>query len=166
MIAYPTEAVYGLGCDPLDRDAVYRILSLKARPVEKGLILIASSISQIEPFIQPLDSEVRKTLERSWPGAVTYLLPAAEWVPAWLRGKHQTIALRVSDHPVVRSLCDSFGGAIVSTSANPAEAPPARSAIQVKRYFGNDLPVVPGALGGLASATPIIDPFSGKQFRA
>ena len=98
IIAYPTEAVYGLGCDPLDQQAVLRLLALKQRPIAKGLILVASQMQQIEPFIQ-VDSNTLCKIKKTWPGPVTWVIPAQSWVPEWLTGKHQSIAVRISAHP-------------------------------------------------------------------
>ena len=110
IVAYPTEAVYGLGCDPLNRAAVYRLLALKRRPVDKGLILIASRFDQLRPFVQPVDDDVRQRLDDTWPGPNTWLLPARTDCPAWLRGRHRTLAVRVTAHPLAAALCDAWGG--------------------------------------------------------
>ncbi len=166
VIAYPTEAVYGLGCDPLNKEAVYHLLELKSRPIEKGLILIATDFEQISPFIQQLSSPVLDKLMESWPGPVTWLLPASKWVPYWLRGNHQSIAVRVTAHPAVRDICFAFGGPIVSTSANPAMKRPAMNRSSIKHYFGTKLAIAPGQLGGLEGATPIIDVLTDKVVRS
>ena len=166
VIAYPTEAVYGLGCDPLNADAVQRILELKNRPWQKGLILIASDQQQLLPFIQPLSPELQAQLNQTWPGPVTWLLPARPEVPHWLRGTHQSIAVRVTAHPGTRALCDAFGGAIVSTSANPASLPPARNPLKVRSYFGQQWGMIlHGPLGGRAQPSEIRDASSGRLVR-
>jgi L-threonylcarbamoyladenylate synthase len=166
IVAYPTEAVYGLGCDPLNQDAVYRLLAIKQRPLEKGLILIASRFEQLAPFVQPPADEVRRRLRETWPGPVTWLLPAAPATPHWLRGTHRSLAVRVTAHPLAAALCDAFGGPIVSTSANPAGRPPARSALQARlRCPGVDM-VMHGATGRLARPTPIRDAVSGAVLRS
>ena len=166
VIAYPTEAVYGLGCDPSNETAVRRILELKQRPAAMGLILIAADIEQITPFIQPLGDELRQRALNAWPGPVTWLIPRNESVPDWLAGSHPTIALRVSAHPLCRELCRAFGGAIVSTSANPSEQPPARTAQQVAAYFGDRLEgIVAGDLGDEKQPSTIRDLASGRVLR-
>jgi len=167
VIAYPTEAVWGLGCDPWDPQAVERILELKHRPVEKGVILVASSVDQIRFLLDPLPRSLQAEAERHWPGPVTCLLPDVEQqVPEWVRGQHHSIAVRVSDHPVVRALCETTGMPLVSTSCNPAGRQPARTIWQVRRYFGNQLDwIVPGSLGGNRKPSRIIDIVSGKQLR-
>ncbi len=150
VIAYPTEGVWGLGCDPFDEAAVLRILRLKKRPVEKGLILVAAGVDQIAALLASLTSAERAIVLATWPGPTTWLLPDPEQrVPAWIKGKFATVAVRVSAHPGVIRLCRAFGGPLVSTSANPADAPPATTRVRVLTWFGDELDyVVPGRLGG------------------
>lgn len=158
VIAYPTEAVYGLGCDPLDRRAVRRILDLKRRPLAAGLILIAADFAQVEDFLLPLPPALHSKVFATWPGAVTWLLPCRPDVPVWLRGQHDSLAVRVTAHPTAAALCTRFGGALVSTSANPRGREPARTALQVRRYFGEAVDhVLTAALGGQARPSEIRD---------
>ena len=148
VIAYPTEAVWGLGCDPTNEDAVRRILSLKGRPEHKGLVLVGSSLAQFSDWLLPLSDDDLNTVSATWPGPVTWVLPCHDDVPGWLRGEHHSLAIRISDHPVVRRLCDA-AGPLVSTSANPAGKEPARSLLRVRQYFPSGLNcLLPGALGG------------------
>jgi len=167
VIAYPTEAVWGLGCDPWNMQAVTRILELKNRPVVKGLILVAASVEQIRFLLDPLPDNLQQTALSHWPGPVTCLLPDVnKQVPDWVRGSHSSIAVRVSEHPVVKALCESAGLPLVSTSCNPAGQEPARDASQVRRYFDDQLDqIVPGDLGGNRKPSRIIDIVSGKQLR-
>ncbi|WP_372986168.1 L-threonylcarbamoyladenylate synthase [Marinobacter sp.] len=167
VIAYPTEAVWGLGCDPWDVLAVERILELKQRPMEKGMILVAASVEQVRFLLDPLPANLRETAMNHWPGPVTCLLPDVnEQIPEWVRGRHSSIAVRVSDHPVVRSLCEAAGMPLVSTSCNPAGRQPARHSWQVRRYFGDQLDwIVPGELGGNRKPSRIIDIVTGQQLR-
>ncbi len=168
VIAYPTEAVWGLGCDPYNESAVQSILKLKSRDVSKGLILVASSCEQFEPILARLSDEQRSILLDSWPGPFTWLVPHHNLVPPWVYGKHTSIALRVSDHPTVRYLCDAFGGPIVSTSANPQGKPAPKQAWQVQRYFNQHDQldwVVKGAVGSREQASTITDLISGQVIR-
>lgn len=167
VIAYPTEAVWGLGCDPFNEEALERLLELKSRPRHKGVILIASSVAQVAPLIDPLSEQEREKVLATWPGPVTWLLPDPHHlVPEWVKGKHSSVAVRVSTHPVVKAICDSFGGPIVSTSANPAGAEPARDLLRVNLYFANKVDgTVPGALGNLAQPTQIRDLISDRLIR-
>lgn len=164
VIAYPTEAVYGLGCDPLNEDAVLRLLALKQRPVEKGLILIASDFSQLEPFLD-YDPKILERVLPTWPGPVTWIIPVQAWVPKWLTGEHQSLAVRVTDHPLVKALCRQLHAPLVSTSANPSSKKPARSALQVQKYFAGQVRVVNGATGGNKKTSAIYDARTGKCLR-
>jgi L-threonylcarbamoyladenylate synthase len=168
VIAYPTEGVWGLGCDPFDEDAVMRILALKKRHVDKGLILIASDVAQVAALLDTLTPEQRATVLGTWPGPTTWLLPDPEQlVPGWIKGKFATVAVRVSAHPGVVRLCRGFGGPLVSTSANPADAPPATSRVRVATWFGAKLDyIVPGRLGGQRGPSTIRDLHSATPVRA
>lgn len=166
IIAYPTEAVFGLGCNPHDELAVMRLLEIKQRPVEKGLILIASHWEQLQPLLLPVDAEIRARVEETWPGPVTWLLAARPQTPVWLRGMHESLAVRVTAHPLAAALCDAFGGPIVSTSANASGRPPARTALQARlRCPGVDI-VLTGATGGRRQPSEIRDAYTGERLRA
>lgn len=166
IVAYPTEGVYGLGCDPLNEGAVKRLLALKGRPEGKGLILIAADFEALVPYLQDMPPELVQRALETWPGPVTWLWPARPAVPTWLRGGHDTLAVRVTAHPPAAALCRAWGGALVSTSANPAGAPPARSAAGVEAYFGAAVDaLLTGEVGGLPGPTPILDLRSGRVVR-
>jgi L-threonylcarbamoyladenylate synthase len=166
VIACPTEAVWGLTCDPDNPEAVAHLLILKQRPVAKGLILVAANLDQIDFLLSDLEEQHLQTLSTSWPGPVTWLLPHKDRVPSWICGDHNTVAVRVSDHPVVSTLCTAWGGPLVSTSANPGGAQPAREAYQVRRYFGQSLGyVMPGRTGSGGRPTSIRDLISGQFIR-
>lgn len=167
IIAYPTEAVYGLGCDPLDEEAVCRLLLLKRRPIAKGLILIAARYEQLAPLVVEPAAEQAAIVRASWPGPVTWVLSAAPGVPPWLCGAYRSLAVRVTAHPVAAALCARFDGPLVSTSANVAGRPPARSALAVRRAFGDGVDyVVVGRTGGLRRPSVIRDGTSGALIRA
>lgn len=128
VLACPTEAVWGLACDPFDEAAVLRLLALKQRAVDKGLILVAASAAQFDGLADwsALPSGREAEVRDSWPGPNTWIVPATPRVPRWITGAHDGVALRVSAHPTVLALCEAFGGPLVSTSANPAGAPAPR----------------------------------------
>jgi len=166
VVAYPTEAVYGLGCLPLEVEAVYRILALKRRAPQKGLILVAAGLDQLSPFVTLPREPIRATVLASWPGPVTWILPARELVPAWLTGGRDTLAVRVTAHPVARYLAARTGSPIVSTSANVTGRAPLRSALAVRRAFGAELDaIVAGPLGGSSRPTEIRDGRTGRTLR-
>jgi L-threonylcarbamoyladenylate synthase len=166
VIAYPTEGVYGLGCDPQDKAAVDRLLTLKGRAPAKGLILIADTWERLRRFLRPLPAEMAERVLPTWPGPVTWVLPARWGVPGWLRGRYRTLAVRVTAHPVCVALCRAAGRALVSTSANRAGGTPAMSAARVRRIFPRGLDyVLPGELGGSLTSTEIRDGRTGQVIR-
>lgn len=163
VVAYPTEAVWGLGCNPFSEQAVLRLLELKSRPIEKGLILLAADIEQFEPFISHLDDLQRQRLKNTWPGPVTWLVPANHRVPRWITGHFDSVALRVTDHPVAAGLSRAFGAPIVSTSCNPNGRQPARTAFQVRQYFAEQLnAITSGAVGKRQQPSEIRDLVTGE----
>ncbi len=163
IIAYPTEGVWGLGCDPRQRRALQRILRLKKRPQGKGVLLIAGRRSETTVYWSAARIH-EAVLARYWPGT-TLVLPASRRAPVWIRGKHHSVAIRVSEHPAVAALSRTFGGAIVSTSANRAGQQPARDLRTIRRYFGANLPVLHARLGGQRRPSQIVDAQSGQILR-
>tara|TARA_R110001592_G_scaffold363043_1_gene679570 strand:- start:52216 stop:52782 length:567 start_codon:yes stop_codon:yes gene_type:complete len=167
VIACPTEAVWGLSCDPKNRWAVERLLRLKGRSASKGLILVAANEQQLEFLLAGLDADKRRKMSDYWPGPCTWLVPHRGRVASWIHGEHETVAVRVSGHPVVTALCTAWGGPLVSTSANPAGCRPPLAGFQVKRYFGDRLDyMVPGAVGSAGRPTQIRDLASGRIIRS
>ena len=147
LIAYPTESCYGLGCDPDNRAAVLRLLRLKVRPQSKGLILIASRYQQVARYLQPLTLPQQQVLSEAGAQAVTYLMPVRKSAPRWLRGEHETLAVRLTAHPFARQLCREVNSALVSTSANRSGQRSARSYVECQRLFGKKVWVLPGQVG-------------------
>jgi L-threonylcarbamoyladenylate synthase len=141
-----------------------KLLALKQRPVEKGLILIASDLRQLEPFLN-YDQQILHRVLPTWPGAVTWTIPAQSWVPRWLTGDHQSLAVRVTAHPFAKALCQQLGSPLVSTSANPSSKKPALNSLQVTKYFAGDVKVIKAATGGHKNTTSIYDAKSGICLR-
>jgi L-threonylcarbamoyladenylate synthase len=166
VIAYPTEAVYGLGCDPFNLSAVQRLLTIKGRSMEKGLILVASEWSQIESLIEPIPPPSLAQIFSTWPGPNTWVFPANQHVPDWIKGRHSTIALRISAHPIIQELCRTFASPLVSTSANRESELPLRDTRSVEIMFGKQIDfIVPGKVGGQANPTTIRDAITGEYIR-
>lgn len=166
VIAYPTEAVWGLGCDPWDEEAVERLLAIKSRPVDKGLILVADNVRQFDFLFEDFPQAWLDRMASTWPGPNTWLVPHRGMLPQWITGVHETVALRVSDHPQVRDLC-SLVGPLVSTSANPQGRPAARTRLRVEQYFRGQLDLVLGGrLGGRKNPSVIRDLATGQVVRA
>lgn len=166
VIAYPTEGVWGLGCLPDNEDAVHKVLALKGRPVEKGLILVAADLNQVTPMLDTLNSDQLAVLQTSWPGPNTWLVPHANKVPRWITGAHDKVALRVSDHPVVQALSALADSPLVSTSANPQGMPAAMTEAEVMTYFAGQLDAVaPGEVGARGRPSVIRDLLTGAEIR-
>ena len=173
VVAYPTEAVWGLGCDPANRDACLALLQIKQRPVEKGMILVAASVAQLANLLSPLPQAQQQMLAQAWAdqaatGPVTFLVPdVLDQVPWWVKGTHDAVALRVSLHPGVQQLCHAVGAPLVSTSANIAGAAPAKTRLMVEKMLGAQLDyILPGTLGAASKPSRIIDLHSGRVVRA
>lgn len=168
IVAHPTEAVWGLGCDPTSRVATLRLLALKQRSPAKGLILIAASPAQLDPWVDwsRLSAAARASVLASWPGPNTWIVPATAAVPAWIRGQHAGVAVRVSAHPPAVALCTAFGGALVSTSANPGGAPAPRRLTDLTPAIIEGLDgVLEGRTGDLDRPSTIRDAVTGAVLR-
>lgn len=168
VIVYPTEAVWGIGCDPMNSEAFQNLLEAKNRPEHKGVILIAKDYSQVLPYIadEKIPMDRRAEIISSWPGAYTWLLPASDKAPSYITGGSELIAVRVTTHPTVRRMCEEFGGAIVSTSANLSGQPTPDSLQGVKDVFGNSVAVyVDEPLGENKSPSKITNGMTGEVIR-
>ena len=171
VIAYPTESVWGLGCDPGSLQAVEKLLRLKGRSLSKGLILIAASTEQFAPFLAGLEPDALRRFQTPQQKPTTWLVPNNGSVPEWISGGHDTLALRVTDHPLAAALCQLFGGPLVSTSANPQGQPAATSAEQVQGYFGQAVGdkaldfLTPGTVGDAVKPSEIRYLLSGEIVR-
>ncbi|RKS85836.1 L-threonylcarbamoyladenylate synthase [Orbus hercynius] len=167
VLAYPTEAVFGLGCDPDCKNAVLTILALKNRPIEKGLILIASDFNQLIPYIDQsaLTQEQKTLMFNSWPGPVTWVVPKHKTTPYFLTGEFDSIAVRVTAHPLVREMCQLFGKPLVSTSANQSGQEPCRSIVEIEQQFGKAFPALHGEIGTRTKPSEIRDIQTGQIIR-
>ncbi len=167
VIAYPTEAVFGLGCLPDDRRAVLRLLGLKRRSWRKGVILIGATLAQLERYATLPPEPRRSEILATWPGPVTWTLPARRAAPPWITGGRDTVAVRLTAHPLARRLCARVGSALVSTSANVSRRRPHRRALILRRALGRQLDcVLAGELGDLTQPTVIRDGRTGETLRA
>ncbi|MFD2165825.1 L-threonylcarbamoyladenylate synthase [Thalassotalea euphylliae] len=168
VIAYPTEAVFGLGCDPDNEQAVQKILDIKQRPIEKGLILLAANYSQLLPYIDDLKipQDKRFSVLSRWPDGITQVLPCTPTTPKWLTGQFDTLAVRVTSQPDVVALCNELGKPIVSTSANLTGEPPAKTWQEVEQYLSQQVDfVIKGQTLGFDQPSKIIDGLTGEVFR-
>lgn len=167
VVAYPTEAVFGLGCNPNSEAAVQALLALKQRPESKGLILIAPSRDFLRPYVDEsrLSEEMWQRIEQQGDKAITWVVPAKASVPRYLRGEFETIAVRICRVPAVVALCEASGFALTSTSANLTGQPPCRTADEVIAQFGADFPVLFTETGGKTNPSEIRDIFTQHIFR-
>jgi L-threonylcarbamoyladenylate synthase len=166
VIAYPTEAVFGLGCLPRNRRAVMRVLSLKRRSWRKGLILIGADLAQLERYAVLPPEPRRSQVLATWPGPHTWVLDARADAPRWITGGRASVAVRLTAHTVAADLCRTVGEALVSTSANLSRRPPHRRLLRLRRDLGAGVDyVLAGPLGGLATPTAIRDGRTGRVLR-
>lgn len=165
VIAYPTEAVFGVGCDPWNETAITQLLTLKKRPLDKGLILIAADFNQLQGFIQPLPADILAKLQASWPGPNTWLLPVRDTVSPLLTGGRDTLAVRVTAHPLAAELSRRYGDPIVSSSANLTGLRPAKKVYQVRWQLPELDYVLPGSCGGAEKPSTIRDAFTDEVVR-
>lgn len=166
VIAYPTEAVYGLGCRADNRTATERICELKDRQVDQGVIVLIRDLEQLGDWIEPISDKQREKLATTWPGPVTWLIPATEHCPAWLKGKHPSLAVRQSAHPLCKQICAALDVPLVSTSANRSGQAPATSAEEADKIFGDEVDLIIDApLGDAEKPSAIFDLRSGDKLR-
>ncbi|MDE0920692.1 MAG: Sua5/YciO/YrdC/YwlC family protein [Arenicellales bacterium] len=166
VIAYPTEYCFGLGCNPFNQNAVRKIFHLKRRSWLEGVIIIAANLVQLRRLV---DFDQIRDIERLtsvWPGPHTWLLPALTRVPRWIRGRHDSVAVRITAHRTAVELCRNSGGLLVSTSANRSGRPPLRHYTQVCSEFGTALDfVVEKSIGNANAASSIYDFSTGAMVR-
>lgn len=166
VIAYPTEAVWGLGCDPDSTSALTRLLALKSRDPSKGMILVAAGLDQLAPWLDGLSEAQCRQLEQPGDTPTTWLVPDNGRAHRLVHGDHQRVALRICRHPLVARLCLAFGGPLVSTSANRAGESSAMNSAQVRAIFGDALDaVLDGPLGGHERPSTIRDLVTGQVLR-
>ncbi|WP_372881941.1 L-threonylcarbamoyladenylate synthase [Psychromonas sp.] len=170
VIAYPTESVFGLGCDPDCEAAIQKILTLKERPAHKGLILIAASIEQLEKYadFSVLNENQLAAIKKTWPGPYTWVVPAKNNLSKLVSGGFDSVAVRVTTHPVVRQICQAFNKPIISTSANLSGLDPAINTRQVMEMF-KDNPllnvIIDAPVSGLSSPSQIYNASTGERLR-
>ncbi len=166
IVAYPTEAVYGLGCDPFNESAVKKLLALKQRDVRRGLILLIPNHEALSTYIENLSDPILNKLYAAWPGPVTFLLPARPSIPSWITGQFKSVAMRMTAHPIANQLTQEWGAPLVSTSANIANQIPAKTAAEVKAIFGDAIDyIIEGKVGDAQNPSKIIDALTDQVIR-
>lgn len=186
LLAYPTESVWGIGCDPYNEAAVQQILAIKNRPQAKGMIVITDSAERLAPLLAPLDKTQLDPILKSWQTdsehtdpqykqAHTWLLPIppalATSIPSWITGQHPTVAVRVIAHPIIRELCQQLVstqnpfGLLVSTSCNRSGQTPASTFSEAHAYFGEQISYLQAETLGYILPSQIRDAMTGSILR-
>ncbi len=168
VIAYPTEGVFGIGCDPDNEKAIKKLLAIKRRDKAKGLILVAADINQLHDYINfnALGDEVKKKVLSTWPGPVTWVMPKGNKATNWLTGQHHTIAVRVCAHPDVQALCREFGKPLTSTSANLTGQPPCLNVHEVMTQLNGRIACIyQGEIGKRNKPSEIREALTGRIVR-
>lgn len=165
MIAYPTDTVYGLGCDPKNKEAVQRLLEIKQRPVNMGLILLGASLDGVEKWLD-INREQKEVIENEHAVPTTYLVPKTEYAPSWITGKHDSIAIRVTQENPVPFIHSVLGSPIVSTSANFHGGPELKSYVKAQSVLSGivDL-ILEGPSSANAKPSRIIDILTNEVIR-
>lgn len=168
VIAYATESVWGLGCDPFNEAAIEHVLALKLRPMAKGMILLSGQAEHFGFLVDSMTEEQRARLTQKSDRPTTWLVPdAARLVSPWIKGEHDFVAIRVSTSASVAKLTKALGHPIISTSANPASRPTAKNILALRQYFGQRLDyILPGAVDPNAQSSRIINIETGEIVRA
>lgn len=192
LLCYPTESVWGIGCDAYNEQAVQQILSIKNRPIDKGMIVITDSVARIMPMLHHpmIEASMRQKIIDSWQvsakisdmtppmqQAQTWLLPinsdadSQVIIPQWITGKHSSVAVRVIAHPLIRQLCQQLVsthnpyGLLVSTSCNPSTKTPAKTLDEAIDYFSDKCFYLEGQTLGYTQPSQINDGISGELIR-
>jgi len=163
VVAFPTDTVYGLGCEYHNREAVFRIYEVKGRPSRMALPLLLSSVEQIDEVTLEVPEVARQLTAKFWPGALTLILKKSPSVPDFITAGGDTVAVRVPDHPVPVAIARGLGMPIVGTSANLSGQPSALNAEEVRTSLGErvDIVIDGGRVSGGGEST-IID-LSGEK---
>ena len=165
VVCHACEGVWGFACDSFNEEAVRRILTIKKRQPDKGLIVIADHPSKFAPEIEHLTDPIASKVHASWPGHTTWLLPNVQF-PQWITGEHQTVAARVPDHAQALELAREWGKPLVSTSANVEGDPPCTTEKEAHNRFGKLVDVVlSGSIGEAQGSSQIIDAETGEIIR-
>jgi L-threonylcarbamoyladenylate synthase len=159
VILHATEGVWGFACDPFDANAVQMILDLKGREANKGFIVIAAAARYFHNQLETLSEDQRQTVEATWPGPHTWILPD-DFYPQIIRGGRNTLACRVPGHDQARRLCELLDKPVISTSANLSGQPGIVTQQQAQALFGERVAyLLPGAVlvPGKASTIHTLD---------
>ncbi|MFO7696739.1 MAG: L-threonylcarbamoyladenylate synthase, partial [Anaerolineae bacterium] len=155
LVVFPTDTVYGVGCDPRDPAAIAALYRAKERPLEMAIPVLLSTGQHLNQVSRCVPAELHALAERFWPGALTIIVPRSPDLPGILTAGGDTVAVRVPDHPTARALIEAAGGALAVTSANRSGQPAPQTAQEALADLDGrvDLVLDGGACpGGVASS--------------
>ena len=138
IFGYPTDTVWGFGCHPLIASSVSRILQIKNRSPDKGLILLSSRIEYCSAYLG-VETDELESIRLPGEHPTTWLVTASEFCPPWIHGIYPTVGIRITSHPLIQSICDGLQAPIVSTSANRSGKATARTSFQMRKQFSSEL---------------------------
>lgn len=165
IVCHACEGVWGFACDPIREASVRRVLEIKGRTPEKGLILIGHDSSVFEAELKQLTPVQNHRVVSSWPGHTTWLVPNVRF-PEWITGSFKTVAIRVPEHLQARRVAQEFGGPLVSTSANVSGTAPMKNESLVRATFEDTVDfVLSGKVGNAIGPSTIRDALSGDVLR-
>ncbi|ARC54923.1 hypothetical protein AOQ88_01540 [Candidatus Riesia sp. GBBU] len=167
VIAYPTESVFSLGCDPDNIKAILSLITIKKRSMKKGFILISSRYEFLKPYIDEnkITEDQKKTILFSAPYSITWVVPVKKGTTKLLTGKFKSIAIRITEFKVIKELCELYKKPLITTSANISGFPPCKTRIDLINQFKNNIPILDGTLGTNINPTKIIDISNGYIYR-
>ena len=165
VFGYPTDTIWGFGCHPLIASSANRIRQIKNRSPDKGLILLSSRLEYCMAYVD-VEADQLQPVQVDSHQPTTWLVPASDFCPPWIRGNHATVAIRITDHPLVRLICDRLQAPIVSTSANRAGKSSVRNSQQMRKQFRYELDfIVTGFAAGANRPSAIKSLATGNSLR-
>jgi tRNA threonylcarbamoyl adenosine modification protein (Sua5/YciO/YrdC/YwlC family) len=156
VIIYPTDTVYGIGCDIFNKEALERIFTIKNDGITKLFSFVCSDLKDIAKYAKVSDYAYR-TMKHLLPGPYTFILPAARQVPKKLWSKRKTVGIRVPKHPIALKLAIELGNPIVSTSTTNRKGELILDPVDIKRIFNNQVDLMLGQGGLSGKPSSIID---------
>lgn len=158
LVAFPTETVYGLGGNGLDKEAAKKIYAAKGRPSDNPLILHVSSIEEVYPLVKALPEKAKKLMEAFWPGPLTLVLPKSDIVPKESTGGLETVALRSPENALTLDLIRACGFPIAGPSANLSGRPSPTEASHVFEDLGGRIEgILEDGAVGIGVESTIVD---------
>jgi L-threonylcarbamoyladenylate synthase len=142
VVAIPTDTLYGLAASAVDPEAVARVFEIKGRPGGMAMPVLLADPQDLDTFATDVSEVARKLANRFWPGPLSLVVKRSEAMPDAATAGHNTVALRVPDHPVPRAIARRLGAPITGTSANPSGQPAATTAAKVREQLGDAVDLV------------------------